>query len=170
MCARGLPRDGSPPPVSNRPAPLPQASSATTVPAASRPTSVLAGPLAQSPDGRPGPTPAGASGAWSPPASGGGGGYGGAADEGDSDGQQCGVGLALRHEELPGGRVVVVEWVMPGGAAAAGGHVQKGDMLIAVREAGGGQVGERRRVGGRGVGMGWGAHGSARARGAERGK
>jgi hypothetical protein len=94
------------------------------------------------------------------PDSGGGGGGGASMDGVDSamgaragtdedDGQMCGVGLALRplpsesadprqRGGLPVG--VVVEWVIPGGAAAASGLVHKGDVLLSVREAGTGQV------------------------------
>jgi hypothetical protein len=59
--------------------------------------------------------------------------------------QSCGVGLALRlvsrgqSATLCGsvGPVVVVEWVVPGGAAASSGKVKAGDVLLAVRETNG---------------------------------
>ncbi len=64
----------------------------------------------------------------------------------DGDGELCGVRLVLWHGPGPSVeprqpavlaavRVVVVERMVPGGAAAASGLVRSGDVLIAVREA-----------------------------------
>jgi hypothetical protein len=54
--------------------------------------------------------------------------------EGD---RSCGVGLALRLviRGQSAGPAVVVEWVVPGGAAALSGVIKAGDVLLSVREA-----------------------------------